>query len=140
MSQCATVAQCANDNLACDSNTRCGLPDGSECKAAAPKDCASNFCTQSASSTTGAVCCSTACNTCMANANKTNFMPDCKGGICGIGASCGQFQCDANAKCLTKCTCASGASACKNDGTPGSAEACLPGTYCSSATGHCNLG
>ena len=43
LAKCGTVAQCANDNLACE-NTRCGLPDGSGCKQAAPLDCASTFC------------------------------------------------------------------------------------------------
>ena len=104
LKQCATVAQCANDKLACDANKRCGMPDGSECKPAAPQDCASDYCSRSGSSTTGAVCCATACNTCTV-VNNLNFMPDCKGGVCGIGTGCGQFACDANAACKTQCFC-----------------------------------
>jgi hypothetical protein len=137
LAKCATVAQCAADTLACDPNQRCGYPDGAACKQAAPQDCASDFC---ASAANGPVCCSTACNTCTL-VGKVNYMPDCTRGICANGVSCGQFLCDANAHCLTKCTCPAGVTgACKNDGTPGSAVQCIPGTYCATSTGFCNLG
>ncbi len=142
LTQCATVAQCAADTLACDGNKRCGIPDGQACNQTAPQQCASDYCAYAAN---GPVCCTSACNTCtIVTATKVNYMPDCTGGKCALGVSCGQFLCDANAKCLTTCHCPAGVTgACKNDGTKDSAPECIPGTYCgvgTSTVGKCNLG
>src|SRR5205823_537674 len=114
LKQCATVAQCSVDTLACDTNKRCGIPDGQACKPAAPADCASDFCAAAAN---GPVCCQTACNTCTVVSTPNgprNYMPDCSGGVCAMGVSCNEFLCDANARCFTKCTCPPNVSACKN--------------------------
>ena len=59
---------------------------------------------------------------------------------CSFDSTCADSHCDANARCFTKCTCPPNVSACKNDGTPGSATQCIPGTYCQTTTGVCNLG
>jgi hypothetical protein len=147
LAKCGTVAQCANDNLACE-NTRCGLPDGSGCKQAAPGDCASTFC---AIATAGPTCCSTACNTCTVDGNFTNHLPDCTGGRCAVGtATCGQFLCDKNAQCLKSCHCPIDPTTgkpmtnCRADGSSAdAAPECVSGTYCSpmfTPTYVCHLG
>ncbi|MGZ3441445.1 MAG: hypothetical protein ACXVDD_18125, partial [Polyangia bacterium] len=144
LKQCATVAQCANDNLACNpTNQRCGYPDGAACKQAAPQDCASDYC---ASAANGPVCCGSACNTCtfVAGPNGNhNFMPDCTGGRCANGTDCGQFQCDANAVCKTKCFCPTVNGHVCRDSPDCIKDASGMNNYCTDTTGaggRCSLG
>jgi len=109
LNQCATVAQCSADTLACDPNKRCGLPDGAQCKVPAPADCASDVCWQAP---TGAgICCNTSCGPkCDPNVanNAAQLTPDCSQGRCGyVSQSCTSgYGCRADTgKCSTSCKC-----------------------------------
>ncbi len=149
LTQCATVTQCANDNLACDGNKRCGQPDGSQCKAADPAACASDFCDLTVKGID--ICCNVECTkqACVegkdAAGHRINLAPDCSSGTCTDSVNCNQYACDANHRCYTTCHCPAGVTgACMNNGTPDSAPECLPGTYCgvnaASNQRVCNLG
>jgi hypothetical protein len=107
--ECATVAQCANDNLACDGNKRCGYPDGAQCKPAAPGDCASDVCWQSPKDV--GICCGTACaSRCNPKdtTRATQLTADCSKGACSyVSTQCSSgYACrDDTGVCSTACKC-----------------------------------
>jgi hypothetical protein len=109
LKQCATVAQCANDNLACDPNKRCGLPDGTQCKVADPASCASDICWQSPKNV--GICCGSACAPqCdpKSTTHTVELVPDCSTGACNyISVNCSSaYACRTDTGvCSTSCRC-----------------------------------
>lgn len=130
LKQCATVAQCANDKLACDSNKRCGLPDGSQCKPSAPADCASDICWLSPKNI--GICCGATCGPQCdpKDANHASELaPDCSTGACNyITVACsGAYACRPDTGvCSTVCRCDDN----KLAGVPCASADCRVNTLC----------
>jgi hypothetical protein len=132
--KCATVTECANDNLACV-NTHCGLPNGSTCKATDPLMCASTYCPTQVSG--AAYCCNEACGpTCNWSRDPTLlYASDCTTGTCRlldfVVKQCGPYLCDPNVNaCKTTCTCLTVANV---DGCD--SKDCGPGHRCYAPSG-----